>query len=281
MAHTYFILTDPKEAKAFIQAQADTSIIKPTSFKQQALKMLGKALYEAFFEGYTKKQWGLKPSKLPASILKRLPVRFNYDDNYFKHQYQGIPKEGYTSIVEKLLAHENINVLLNTKFEQAQKDQFDHVFYSGPIDAWFNFKAGHLGYRTLDFVKETYDEDYQGCAVMNYADETVPYTRISEHKYFAPWESHQRTVIYKEYSRQCEKDDIPYYPIRLKREKSQLTEYIELASATQGVSFLGRLGTYRYLDMDTTIAEALEASKVTLDCIVSDKPLPAFFADPN
>jgi UDP-galactopyranose mutase len=244
------------------------------------LKFIGRELYEAFFRGYTIKQWGISPQALPASILKRLPVRFNYDDNYFNHKYQGMPKSGYTGIVETLLDHRNITVLLNTPFQSELVDEFDHVFYTGPIDAWFGYSEGMLGYRTLDFVREDHEGDYQGCAVMNYGDEEIPYTRITEHKYFSPWEQHDRTVIFKEYSRACEAQDIPYYPIRLINEKSLLRLYIEKAKREKKVSFLGRLGTYRYLDMDVTIAEALAASKESLVRIKNNQVIPPFFVDP-
>lgn len=271
---------NPDEAKSFIQSLSDRNIEEPRTFEEQAMKFVGQELYEAFFKGYTLKQWGISPKELPASILKRLPVRFNYDDNYFNHKYQGMPEEGYTPIVEALLNHENITVHLNTPFPARDADSFDHTFYTGPIDAWFNYDEGRLGYRTLDFVKEEHNGDYQGCAVMNYADEDIPYTRISEHKHFAPWEKHNHTVIFKEYSRMCEEGDIPYYPIRLVNEKSMLKTYIEKAQKEQNVSFMGRLGTYRYLDMDVTIAEALSASRKILRNTELNQPLPPFFVDP-
>jgi len=270
----------PSEAKAFISSIADNSFDDPQSFEQQALKFVGKDLYEAFFKGYTIKQWGVSPTELPASILKRLPVRFNYDDNYFNHKYQGMPKEGYTPMVEKLLEHVNISVHLNALFSASNTDDYDHVFYTGPIDAWFNCEQGRLAYRTLDFVKEIHEGDFQGCAVMNYADQQVPYTRITEHKYFSPWENHNKTVIYKEYSRACEQQDIPYYPIRQVNEKVMLSAYLEQARKLKGVSFLGRLGTYRYLDMDVTITEALEAAKQVLKSIKKCENIPTFFIDP-
>jgi len=276
----YFNKTlNPSEANKFIQLVADRSIEEPQSFEEQAMKFVGKELYEAFFKGYTVKQWGVKPTELPASILKRLPIRFNYDDNYFNHKYQGIPKEGYTPIVEALLTHENIQIRLNTLFKAEEAKGFDHIFYTGPIDAWFGYKEGRLGYRTLDFVREEHEGDYQGCAVMNYGDQDVPYTRISEHKYFAPWETHEQTIIFKEYSRECNEEDIPYYPIRLVNEKAMLNIYIEKAKAETNVSFLGRLGTYRYLDMDATIGDALDASQKTLKFIVDKADIPAFFVD--
>ncbi|BDM65197.1 UDP-galactopyranose mutase [Shewanella sp. NFH-SH190041] len=271
---------NPNEAKKLIESIADESIKDPSSFEEQALKFIGKDLYESFFKGYTIKQWGVEPKELPASILKRLPVRFNYDDNYFNHKYQGIPKDGYTPIIESLLNHKNIKLNLNTQFSSDQKDDFHHVFFTGPIDAWFNYEYGRLGYRTLDFKREEHDGDYQGCAVMNYGDQDIPYTRISEHKHFSPWEYHDKTVIFKEYSRYCEDEDIPYYPIRLVNEKAMLMTYIERAKEQSKVSFLGRLGTYRYLDMDVTILEALESSRQIISFISSNETLPTFFVEP-
>ena len=271
----------PVEAEEFISSIADINIKYPTSFEEQALKFVGKDLYEAFFKGYTIKQWGVTPKELPASILKRLPVRFNYDDNYFNHKYQGIPKNGYTPIFEKLLNHKNINVILNSTFNKLDSGRYFHVFYSGPIDCWFDYSKGRLGYRTLDFIREDYPIcDFQGCAVMNYGDENVKYTRISEHKHFSPWETHNNTVVFKEYSRECQQDDIPYYPIRLVNEKTMLKSYIQLAKSEENISFLGRLGTYRYLDMDVTIAEALSASQIILDKCKNKIKIPAFFVDP-
>jgi UDP-galactopyranose mutase len=248
---------NPNEAAEFMDSLGDKSITDPQTFEEQALRFVGKDLYEAFFKGYTQKQWGMHPSELPASILKRLPVRFNYDDNYYASKFQGMPKNGYTYIVERMLDHPNIDLRLNTSFSRERSADFDHVFYSGPIDAWFGYSKGRLGYRTLDFVVERHEKDYQGNAVINYGNQEIPYTRISEHKHFAPWEQHDKTLIYKEYSRLCIENDIPYYPIRLVKDKSQLASYVELAKSESNVTFVGRLGTYRYLDMHITIEEAL------------------------
>ena len=267
----------PDEAKAFIEKQADTSIEDPQTFEEQALRFVGPDLYEAFFKGYTQKQWGCSPTQLPASILKRLPVRFNYDDNYFAHRFQGMPENGYTAMIEKILIHANITVKLGRKMSRDEAKAFDHVFYSGPLDGWFDYELGRLGYRTLDFERFTYDGDYQGTAVMNYGEVGVPYTRITEHKHFSPWESHEGSVVYREFSRACGPDDIPYYPIRLVDEKEMLGAYVEKAEAETGVSFVGRLGTYRYLDMDVTIREALDAAAAYLDHLRTGNPIPAFF----
>ncbi|WBU62400.1 UDP-galactopyranose mutase [Paracoccus albus] len=255
----------PDEAREFINQKADTSIEEPQNFEEQALRFVGRDLYEAFFKGYTEKQWGCSPTELPASILKRLPVRFNYDDNYFFHRFQGMPRDGYTPMIEAILDHPRITVELSTPYDPAMAADADHVFWSGPLDGYFDYRLGRLGYRTLDFEQFTYDGDYQGCAVMNYGDREVPWTRITEHKHFSPWENHEGSVCYREYSREAGPDDIPYYPVRLVEEKTLLAQYVDLAQATPGVTFVGRLGTYRYLDMDVTIREALDTAGAFLD----------------
>ncbi|MCG9728310.1 UDP-galactopyranose mutase [Shewanella sp. Isolate13] len=268
----------PTEAEQFLASQADSSIEEASNFEEQAHKLIGKQLYQAFFKDYTIKQWGRSPATLPASILKRLPVRFNYDDNYFNHPFQGMPIEGYTPLIEKLLAHPNIRLRLNSTFDASMKCDYDHVFFSGPLDAYFDFQLGRLPYRTLDFHKETHTGDYQGNAVVNYCDNRQAYTRISEHKHFTPWESHSHTVIFKEYSREASPEDLPYYPVRLSDDNSLLEQYIALAKQQKNITFVGRLGTYRYLDMDVTIDEALTASKLFLESLESHQTMPAFTA---
>ncbi len=270
----------PAEAKAFLEAKADTTITDPRTFEDQALRFVGPELYEAFFKGYTQKQWGVHPTQLPASILKRLPVRFNYDDNYFFHKFQGMPQNGYTAMVERILDHPGITVHLNTRFTRDQAGVYDHVFYSGPLDGWYDYDIGRLGYRTLDFERFTYHGDYQGCAVMNYGEVEVPWTRITEHKHFSPWESHEGSVLYREVSRLCGPEDIPYYPIRLMEEQELLKAYVTRAEAETGVTFVGRLGTYRYLDMDVTIREALNTARTFVDHTAKGAPVPAFAVRP-
>jgi UDP-galactopyranose mutase len=250
----------PGEAQAFIESQADLSIQDPQSFEEQGLRFVGRQLYEAFFKGYTRKQWGISPTELPASILKRLPVRFDYNDNYFFHRHQGMPAEGYTLMVARILDHPNIAVHLNTEFATDMVRRYDHVFYSGPVDGFYRYDLGRLPYRTLDFERFDSEGSHQGCAVMNYCDESAPYTRITEHKYFAPWETRDNTVCYREYSRTCEPGDIPYYPVHLVREDGRLAKYRARANAEKNVTFVGRLGTYRYMDMDVTIRAALEVA---------------------
>ena len=270
----------PDEARTFLEDKADTSISDPQNFEEQALRFVGRDLYEAFFKGYTEKQWGCSPTELPASILKRLPVRFNYDDNYFFHRFQGMPRDGYTAMIAAILDHPGITTTLNTPYDPAMADGCDHVFWSGPLDGFFGYSLGRLGYRTLDFERFDHDGDYQGCAVMNYGDREVPYTRITEHKHFSPWETHDKSVCYREYSRAAGPDDIPYYPIRLVREKALLEDYVRLAQDTPGVTFVGRLGTYRYLDMDVTIREALDTAAAFLDGAAQGRSPAAFVHAP-
>lgn len=270
----------PAQAREFVAELGDDSITDIQSFEDQALRFLGRKLYDMFFHGYTLKQWGMSPTELPASILKRLPVRFDYNDNYYASRFQGMPRDGYTAIVEKILAHDAVTVSLSTPFARADVGKYEHVFYTGPIDAWFDHSAGRLGYRTLDFEVERHEGDYQGNAVINYGDQSVPWTRISEHKHFAPWESHEKTLIFKEFSRACEAEDTPYYPIRMVKDKGLLEQYVQLARQEAGVTFLGRLGTYRYLDMHVAIAEALNTAQTYLQARGEGAAMPVFVNDP-
>ena len=266
----------PEEARAFIEERADTSITEPESFEEQALRFVGPELYQAFFKGYTEKQWGCSPRDLPASILKRLPLRFNYNDDYFSHRHQAMPEDGYTAMVEAILDHPGIEVHLATPFTSEHSARADHVIWTGALDAYFDHRLGRLGYRTLDFERFAGTGDYQGCAVMNYGDPDVAHTRITEHKHFSPWETHAGTVCYREFSRACQPGDTPYYPIRLVEEKTMLSDYVNLARAETGVTFLGRLGTYRYLDMDVTIREALDAAETLQAAFAAGTPAPVF-----
>jgi UDP-galactopyranose mutase len=207
-------------------------------------------------------------------------VRFNYDDNYFSHPYQGMPVDGYTAIISKMLDHPNIDVILNSTLSRADMHAFTHVFYAGPLDGYFDYSLGRLGYRTLDFIEIRTQGDYQGCAVMNYCDNQETFTRITEHKHFAPWENHTDSLCYQEYSRSAEPQDTPYYPIRLTTEKNLLADYVKLAEQEKNITFVGRLGTYRYLDMDVTIAEALKTAQLFLNSQNQSAKMPAFSVSP-
>ncbi len=250
---------NPREAEAFIRSQGVASIIEPKNFEEQALKFLGPTLYETFFRGYTVKQWGCDPKELPASILKRLPVRFTYDDRYYSSNYQGIPVEGYSAVIGRMLADSKITVRLGQKYDPSWNKEFDYVFYSGAIDAYFQYRWGRLGYRTIYFETEIFPgSDYQGNPVINYCEEQVPYTRIHEHRHFAPWEEHKASVFFREFSKETEGDDVPFYPKRLQSDMALLKKYQELAESEERVSFIGRLGTYRYLDMQHVVQESLD-----------------------
>lgn len=262
----------PVEARDFLGSVADDTIKEPKTFEDQALKFVGRELYENFFAGYTRKQWGVEPSELPASILQRLPVRFNYDDNYYASKYQGIPVEGYTKIVERILEHPAIEVRLSTRFQPEEKENYDHVFYAGPMDGYFKYKLGRLRYRSLVFERFDESGDHQGNPVINYCEESVPYTRVTEHKHFTPWESHDQTVCFREYSKLAEENDIPYYPLRLQNDKDLLKQYVDLAETEKKLTFIGRLGTYRYLDMHVVIGESLDFAKQCLEKPIDEWP---------
>lgn len=263
----------PAEARDFIGTLGESSIKEPRNFEEQALKFLGKDLYQNFFYGYTKKQWGVEPASLPASILKRLPIRFNYDDNYYNQKYQGIPVSGYTEIVRRIIDHQEIEVRLGQHLDPSRKKEFDHLFWSGPMDGFFKFDLGRLRYRTLKFERFVENGDFQGNPVINYCEEKIPFTRIAEHKHFSPWESFEKTICFKEFSKECGPGDTPYYPLRLTEDKRLLEAYVERAEREKGVTFIGRLGTYRYLDMHVVIGESLDLSKFCLEKSISEWPV--------
>ncbi len=267
---------NPQEAREFVATLGDASIKEPANFEEQALRFLGRDLYEAFFYGYTKKQWGCEPTEISASVLKRLPVRFNYDDNYYASQYQGIPEEGYSGIVANLLDHPQIEVQTGRTFASGEAAEFAHTFYTGPIDAYFGYQLGRLSYRTVTFERIDAVGDYQGNAVVNYPEQSVPFTRVHEHKHFTPWEEHEKTVAFREFSKATAPEDVPYYPVRREDDMALLRRYYTLAREEGGVSFLGRLATYRYLDMDDVIHEALGLSRAFL----KGGPAPRFSFDP-
>ena len=248
----------PDEARTFIAGLSDTTIGEPQNLEEQALKFVGRELYDAFFYGYTRKQWGCEPRELPASILKRLPVRFDYNDNYYNHRFQGIPVDGYTAIVERILDHPNIEVKLGTAWQAGLAAEFEHVIYTGPLDQFYDYRFGQLGYRTVFWERLDAKGDYQGNALINYPDLNVPFTRRIEHKHFTPWESHDRTVVFTEFSKETGPGDLRFYPKGLAADQTTLSRYLEMARQETAVSFLGRLATYRYLDMHQVIGEALD-----------------------
>ena len=260
---------DPLEAEAFLASRASRDFPEPANFEQQALSFIGDDLYKAFFYGYTRKQWGCEPRQLPASILKRIPVRFNYNDNYYASRHQGLPLEGYTEVIRRILDHPSIAVELNTTWEPAMNADFRHVVYTGPIDQYFGCDLGNLGYRTVFWTRQSGVGDVQGNAVINHCDLVDPFTRVHEHKHFASWEQHERSLLFTEFSKETDAGDIPYYPKRLASDLQLLSAYQVRAEREANVTFLGRLATYRYLNMDAVVAEALEVGSKLIDYLTT------------
>ncbi len=258
-----FHIKTPKEAKEIIEKEKKESFVEnPKNLEEQAKNLVGKTIYEKLIKGYTEKQWGKKCDELPAFIIKRLPVRFIYDNNYFNDRYQGIPIGGYTPIIEKML--ENVDVLLNTDFLK-EKEKYmqmgEKIIFTGPIDAFYNYCFGPLEYRSVRFENEILDmENYQGNAVVNYTDFDIPYTRIIEHKHFE-FTNCPKTIISKEYSSKWKLGDEPYYPVNDEKNSALYKKYHDLAEKETRVYFGGRLGQYKYFDMHNVIRSALDYIK--------------------
>lgn len=257
----------PEEAEAKIAKQrAAACITNPQNLEEQAISLVGTDIYEKLIKGYTQKQWGRPCTELPSFIIKRLPVRFTFDNNYFDALYQGIPVGGYTKMIENML--EGIEVRLNVDYLE-HKSEYDtlaeKVIYTGPIDAYFNFKFGALEYRSVRFETEILDKpNYQGNAVVNYTDSETPFTRIIEHKFFE-FGTQPKTVISREYSSEWKEGDEPYYPVNDAKNGALYAKYKELGEAEPNVIFGGRLGEYKYYDMDAVIASALVLCKRELN----------------
>ena len=258
----------PDEARALIAQQAaEVDGQEITDFESKGVSLVGRPLFEAFFKNYTAKQWQTDPKDLPASIISRLPVRYNYDSRYFNDKYEGLPVDGYTAWMERMVASDLIDVYLDTDFFDPENPLNKAavvgkvpVVYTGPVDRYFDYSAGDLSWRTVDFEKEVVDTgDYQGCAVMNYGDIDVPFTRIIEFRHFHPERDYTKdaTVIMREYSRFANKGDEPYYPVNTSVDREKLLAYRDLAKGENNVLFGGRLGTYKYLDMHMAIGAAL------------------------
>jgi UDP-galactopyranose mutase len=254
----------PAQAREVVEHQAAAEgISRPRNLEEKAISLIGRPLYEAFIRHYTAKQWEVDPRRLPVEIITRLPVRFSFNDFYFQDAYEGIPLIGYTELFRKMLRHERIQVVTRCDYFEARGElrQDVPIVYTGPIDRYFEYRFGELGWRTLDFEIERLEiDDYQGAAVVNYPDPDVRFTRIHEFKHLHPERRYQsKTVIMREYSRFAQKSDEPYYPIGRHEDKRRYDLYRELAAFEQNVIFGGRLGTYRYLDMHQAIAAALRA----------------------
>jgi UDP-galactopyranose mutase len=253
----------PDEARALVAEQAaEVDSSQARNLEEKAISLIGRPLYEAFIRGYTAKQWQTDPKELPAEIITRLPVRYTFNNRYFSDTYEGLPTHGYTSWLEALADHPNIEVRLDTEFADIRSDVVGNVpvVYTGPLDAYFDNAEGELSWRTLDFETEVLPVgDFQGTPVMNYADEDIPYTRIHEFRHFHPERDYppDKTVIMREFSRFADPGDEPYYPINTAEDRERLLKYREMARREPGVLFGGRLGTYKYLDMHMAIGSAL------------------------
>lgn len=272
--HQMWGVTTPEEAKAKIEEDRQKSIEEfggdvfvPQNLEQQAVSLVGREIYEKLIKGYTEKQWGRPCNELPSFIIKRLPVRFEYDNNYFNAKYQGIPIGGYTALVERMLEGVEVRLGVDYLANKLTYDELaDTIVYTGPIDAYFGYKLGALQYRSVRFEEELLDvADYQHNAVINYTDSETPYTRIIEHKWFEFGKDENgrdipKTVISKEYSSEWKVGDEPYYPVNDERNQKLYLEYQKLAAEENGVIFGGRLGEYKYYDMDQVILAALEKS---------------------
>lgn len=260
-------VTTPNEAKNKIRSQRNLNLgKKPKNLEEQAISLVGQDIYQKLIKGYTEKQWGQPANELPAFIIKRLPVRLTYDNNYFNDLYQGIPIGGYTQIIEKLLTHKDINVHVNTDFFDKKTQylrDYNKVIFTGMIDQFFDYQFGELSYRSLKFENEILNiENYQGNAVVNYTDSDIAYTRIIEHKHFEFGKANQnKTVITKEYPQDWHRGIEPYYPVNTIENNLLYKKYQKLSSEFPNVVFGGRLGQYRYFNMDQTILEALRVAK--------------------
>lgn len=258
------IKTPAQAQKRIAQQIEDAKITEPKNLEEQAISMVGVDIYEKLVKGYTQKQWGRPCTELPKFIIKRIPVRFTFNNNYFDHPYQGIPLDGYTRLVEKML--EGIDLQLGIDYlknKEGLRSQADKVVYTGTIDGYFDYCFGELQYRSLRFETEILDiPDHQGVAGMNYTDIEEPFTRIIEHKHFRSGSGGQdKTVITKEYPKEWKRGDEPYYPLDDPENRALYRKYEKLAEKEDGLQFGGRLGTYRYMDMDQVIEQALEDTK--------------------
>lgn len=259
-------ITTPKQARQKIEEQKTAFIGQPSNLEEQAISLVGMDIYNKLIKGYTEKQWGRSCKELPAFIIKRLPIRYTYDNNYFNDTYQGIPVGGYNKIIKKMVEH--CEIVLNTDFN-ADKDRFmnmaEKIIYTGPLDAFFNYCYGNLEYRSLQFETQKLEiENYQGVAVMNYTDKETPFTRIIEHKHFEYGEQ-PITIITKEYPAEWKKGSEAYYPINDEKNQKLYGQYQQLAKKTSNIIFGGRLAEYKYYDMDKTIASALKVAKNELE----------------
>jgi len=270
----------PNEASALIAEQAaEMRGRPPANLEEKAISLIGRPLYEAFIRGYTVKQWRTDPKDLPSEIITRLPVRYTFNSRYFSDKYEGLPLNGYADLFKRMAGTAGIEIYLGCDYFDVRDEipAGKPVIYTGPVDRFFDYRFGVLGWRTLDFEREVLDvEDYQGCPVLNYADEDVPFTRVHEFRHLHSERAYgARTVIFREYSRPAGRLDEPYYPVNTVEDKAAYDAYRAAGAGCSGVVFGGRLGTYRYLDMHQAIGAALKTFKNEVAAFLGGQEMPA------
>jgi UDP-galactopyranose mutase len=272
-------LMTPEEASAVIAAEARShGASGARNLEEKAIASVGRTLYELLIRGYTRKQWQTDPKELSADIIGRLPVRLTFDDRYFADRFEGMPTDGYTAIFNRMLKHPKISIRLGVDYfdvaDQIEPRQL--IIYTGPLDRFFGYRCGHLGWRTVDFEREVHNvADFQGTAVVNYADEDVPYTRIHEFRHIHPERAHPlpKSIIYREYSRFARRGDEPYYPINTQADRTILDSYRTMMASHPNVIFGGRLGSYKYLDMHQAIGAALKVFESRVEPLLAGQSM--------
>lgn len=262
----------PKEARDFLGSLSKIRNTKASNLEDYALKHYGEELYNNFIRDYTLKTWGIPPKKLSPILIKKIPIHLNYDDCYYKEKYQGIPISGYTEIIKRILDHHSIEVRLDQSFDLNRKREFDHLFWTGPIDSFFDNKFGQLRYRTFSYETTRELGDFQGTAITHFTDSKTPFTRITEYKHLTPWERHEKTLYTREYPKNSTNEDSPQLPLRQEEDLNILKQYLEAAQMEKRITFLGRLGTYRYLNMGDSISEALDLARECLKRQIEEWP---------
>lgn len=262
----------PREARDFIGSMSDSSIQILPNFESKAKQYIGTKLYEEFMQSWARKIYGTSLSDLSSEELISSLIKFSYEDNRYENKYQGIPVSGYTEIIKRIIDHHDIELRLGQKLDPERKRDFDHTFWSGPMDGFFKYKLGELPYRTLKFERVVEDGDYQGTPVMNYSHEEIPFARITEFKHLTPWEEHEKTICYKEYYRPAGTEDHPSFAVRLNSDRL-FDDYVKLAKNEKSITFIGRLGTFRNINMDFAIQEALLLGETCLSHELKDWPL--------
>lgn len=262
----------PIEAQDFLGSLSESHISVPENLEEKYLKKFGKAIYHNFFYQFLKKWWGTEPRNLSSTIEEDILLRFNYNSCYYDGPYQGVPVSGHTEIIRRILDHQNIEVRLGQSIEENKKRDFDHIFWSGPMDQFFHHQFGKLTYRTFNYERVLDYQDYQGTAIIHFCEEDIPFTRTIEFKHFMPWERHEKTIVYKEYSTNSGEFDVPQLSVRTPLDLQRLRQYQELSQHFERVTFIGPIGTYRNLELEAQISESLNLAKTCQQLELKDWP---------